>query len=72
MLVNSSNDKVLGFHILAPNAGEIAQGYGIGMKLGMTFEDLNRLVGIHPTVAEELTLLSVTKESGQTAEKSGC
>lgn len=72
VLVDSTNDKVLGFHILSPNAGEIAQGYGIGMKLGMTFEDLNRLVGIHPTVAEELTMLTVTKESGAVAEKSGC
>uniref|UniRef100_A0A6S8ENN2 Thioredoxin reductase n=1 Tax=Aplanochytrium stocchinoi TaxID=215587 RepID=A0A6S8ENN2_9STRA len=73
VIVDTEDDeRVLGFHILSPNAGEIAQGFGIGMKLGMTFSDLNRLVGIHPTVAEELTLLTIKKSSGKDAVKSGC
>lgn len=73
VIVNTDdNYRVLGFHILAPNAGEICQGFGIGMKLGMTFLDLQDLVGIHPTVAEELTMLNITKRSGKEAIKSGC
>ena len=42
----------MGFHILSPNAGEITQGFGIGLKLGATKADFDNLIGIHPTVAE--------------------
>lgn len=36
VLVNKEeNEKVVGFHILAPNAGEITQGVGVAMKCGM-------------------------------------
>ena len=39
VLVNrADNNRVVGFHLLAPNAGEITQGMGIGFKLGMTLE----------------------------------
>ena len=73
VLVDMSDSKrVVGFHILGPNAGEVTQGFGVGMKLGMTFDDLSDTVGIHPTVAEELTTLHVTKSSGASAEKTGC
>lgn len=44
--------KVVGFHILAPNAGEITQGIGLAMKIGVTKDQLDTTVGIHPTVAE--------------------
>jgi thioredoxin reductase (NADPH) len=50
----ADNDKVVGFHILSPNAGEIVQGIGIAMKCGMTKEMLDSCVGIHPTVAEDM------------------
>ena len=45
-------EKVVGLHILAPNAGEITQGFAIGLKLGATKSDFSNLIGIHPTVAE--------------------
>ena len=45
-------EKVVGLHILAPNAGEITQGFAIGLKLGATISDFSNLIGIHPTVAE--------------------
>ena len=39
VLVNKADkNKVVGFHICSPNAGEITQGVGIGFKCGMTFE----------------------------------
>ncbi|CAM9299529.1 unnamed protein product, partial [Sphacelaria rigidula] len=53
--------RVVGLHLLGPNAGEVMQGFGIGIRLGMTYDDLRQLVGIHPTTAEEITLLQVTK-----------
>ena len=62
----------MGFHILAPNAGEVTQGVGIAMKCGMTKEQLDSCVGIHPTVAEDCIGLDKTKEEFPDAEISGC
>lgn len=36
VLVQVSTDKVVGFHILSPNAGEITQGLGIAFQAGLT------------------------------------
>jgi pyruvate/2-oxoglutarate dehydrogenase complex dihydrolipoamide dehydrogenase (E3) component len=44
--------KVVGFHYLGPNAGEVTQGFGIALKMGATKADFDSLVGIHPTTAE--------------------
>ncbi|CAD8124401.1 unnamed protein product [Paramecium sonneborni] len=68
----SNNNKVVGIHYLGPNAGEVMQGFAVAVKLGMRIEDLQRTVGIHPTNAEELVLLKVTKSSGGDFEKHGC
>lgn len=67
-----NNDKVLGIHFLGPSAGEVMQGYGTAMKKGITLKDLQETVGIHPTSAEEIVTLSVTKSSGQDAAAAGC
>ena len=42
------------------------------MRLGCTRSDLLETVGIHPTTAEEFTLMTVSKSSGEDAQKSGC
>lgn len=53
VLVNKADsNRVVGFHILAPNAGEITQGIGVAMKCGLTKDQLDNTVGIHPTIAE--------------------
>lgn len=73
VLVNKSdNRRVVGFHILAPNAGEITQGLGVAMKCGMTKEQLDSCVGIHPTVAEDVIGLQYTKEKDGDVQKSSC
>ena len=64
--------KVIGFHYLGPNAGEITQGFSVAMRKGATYGDFLGTVGIHPTVAEEFTTLTVTKASGVSAAKGGC
>ncbi len=66
------NNRVVGFHICAPNAGEVTQGLGIAMKCGVTKELLDSCVGIHPTVAEDCIGLQYTKEDNPDAEKGGC
>lgn len=66
------NGKVIGIHYLGPNAGEVLQGFAAAMKCGLTKEILDQTVGIHPTCAEEMTKLDITKRSGESATKSGC
>lgn len=68
----TDNDRVVGVHYVGPNAGEVMQGYGTAVKMGATFEDLKNTVGIHPTSAEEIVTLTVTKSSGASADAGGC
>ena len=70
--MKKSDNLVVGFHICAPNAGEITQGIGIAMKCGMTKEQLDSCVGIHPTSAEDCIGLKETKEDNPEASKGGC
>lgn len=66
------NNKVVGFHYLGPNAGEVTQGFALAMKLGATKGQFDNVVGIHPTCAENLTTLEISKGSGLSAEKEDC
>jgi len=68
----NDNQRILGIHILGPNSGEILQGFAVAMKMGATKDDLDSVVGIHPTIAEELVLLRITKSSGEDPQKTGC
>lgn len=72
LCVKSQNMKVVGFHYLGPNAGEVTQGFGIALKMGATKADFDNLVGIHPTTAENFTTMDITKSSGVDASASGC
>lgn len=65
-------EKVIGFHVLGPNAGEITQGFGTAMKLGATKADFDRTIGIHPTCAETFTTMNVSKRSGSSIATAGC
>ena len=64
--------KVLGVHILGPNSGEIIQGIALAMKLGVTKDDMESMVSIHPTHGEEVFNLNVTKEDNRNAAKRSC
>ncbi|KAF1744259.1 LOW QUALITY PROTEIN: hypothetical protein MXB_5704 [Myxobolus squamalis] len=68
----SRSNKVIGLHILAPNAGEIAQGYVVALKMGATLMDFNRVFGIHPTVSEVFTNMRVSKKSSEKVVATGC
>lgn len=62
--LREGDQKVLGLHFVGPVAGEIIQGFAAALKSGLTMKILKSTVGIHPTVAEEFTRLSITKRSG--------
>jgi glutathione reductase (NADPH) len=65
LIVCQETRKVLGAHMLGEDAGEIMQGIGIAVAAGLTKEDFDRTIGIHPTAAEEfVTLRTRTREAG--------
>ncbi|ODM97893.1 Thioredoxin reductase 1, cytoplasmic [Orchesella cincta] len=70
--VKSEKERVVGFHYLGPNAGEVTQGFAVAIKLGATKNDFDSTIGIHPTTAETLTTLNITKSSGASSTKTGC
>ncbi|XP_011767316.1 thioredoxin reductase 1, cytoplasmic isoform X1 [Macaca nemestrina] len=66
------NERVVGFHVLGPNAGEVTQGFAAALKCGLTKKQLDSTIGIHPVCAEVFTTLSVTKRSGASILQAGC
>lgn len=57
IIVDAGSSKVLGVHILGPDAGEMAQTLGIALKMGATKHDFDRTMAVHPTAAEELVTM---------------
>ncbi|MBC7906597.1 MAG: glutathione-disulfide reductase [Rhodospirillaceae bacterium] len=57
MIVDRATDKVLGIHVVGPDAAEMVQGFGVAMKCGVTKAQMDSTVGIHPTAAEELVTM---------------
>jgi glutathione reductase (NADPH) len=57
LVVSKETDKVLGCHIVAPNAGEMIQLAGIAVKMGATKADFDRTVAVHPTMSEEIVTM---------------
>ncbi|XP_040052529.2 thioredoxin reductase 2, tandem duplicate 2 isoform X1 [Gasterosteus aculeatus] len=64
--------KILGLHFTGPNAGEVAQGFAMGFQCGATYSHLLQTVGIHPTCAEEVVKVNITKRSGLDPAVTGC
>ncbi|MFE3837509.1 FAD-dependent oxidoreductase [Pseudogemmobacter sonorensis] len=57
LLVSQATRRVLGCHIVAPEAGEMIQLAAIAIKMGATKEDFDRTCAVHPTMAEELVTM---------------
>ncbi|MWD30107.1 NADPH-glutathione reductase [Aquicoccus sp. SCR17] len=57
LVVSKATRKVLGCHIVAPEAGEMIQLAGIAIKMGATKEDFDRTCAVHPTMAEEIVTM---------------
>jgi glutathione reductase (NADPH) len=58
LIVCAETRRVLGCHIVAPNAGEMIQLVGIAVKMGATKEGFDRTVAVHPTMVEELVTMA--------------
>uniref|UniRef100_A0AAY4BKJ3 Thioredoxin-disulfide reductase n=1 Tax=Denticeps clupeoides TaxID=299321 RepID=A0AAY4BKJ3_9TELE len=70
--LRGGDQRILGMHFTGPNAGEVTQGFALGFQCGATYPHLLNTVGIHPTSAEELTKVHITKRSGLDATVTGC
>ena len=57
MIVQRSSDRVLGIHMVGPDAGEIIQGMAVALVAGAGKSQFDATVGIHPTAAEELVTM---------------
>ena len=63
LVVQRQSGRVVGLHIVGPDAPEIAQGFAVAVKSGLSKEQFDSTIGIHPTAAEELvTMRSVVQE----------
>ena len=57
MIVDATTDRVVGLHMIGPDAPEILQAAAIAVKAGLTKQDFDDTVALHPSMAEELVLL---------------
>ena len=57
LIVDGETDRVLGCHIVGPDAGEIIQVVGIAIKMRATKADFDTVMAVHPTAAEELVTM---------------
>jgi glutathione reductase (NADPH) len=57
LVVCADTDRVLGVHVVGPDAPEMLQGFAVAVKAGLSKKDFDRTIGIHPTAAEELVTL---------------
>jgi len=57
LVVDGKSDRVLGCHILGPDAGEMIQCLGVAIKMGATKTDFDATMAVHPTAAEEFVTL---------------
>jgi glutathione reductase (NADPH) len=57
LVVDAQSDRVLGCHMVGPDAGEIIQSLAIALKAGATKQIFDDTIGVHPTAAEEFVTL---------------
>lgn len=57
MVVDATTNRVVGLHMIGPDAPEILQAAAIAVKAGLTKQDFDDTVALHPSMAEELVLL---------------
>jgi glutathione reductase (NADPH) len=58
LIVDGDSDRVLGCHMVGPNAGELVQLIAIAIKMGATKADFDATTALHPTLAEEVVTMA--------------
>lgn len=57
LVVDQDSQRVLGVHVIGPDAGEIVQVAAIALRLGARKADFDDTVALHPSAAEELVTM---------------
>jgi len=57
LVVDRASDRVLGCHMVGPDAPEIIQSLGVAITCGATKRQFDRTMAVHPTAAEEFVTL---------------
>jgi glutathione reductase (NADPH) len=57
LVVERKSDRIVGCHMVGPDAAEVVQGLAIAVKCGATKAQFDATIGIHPTAAEEFVTL---------------
>lgn len=57
MVVSGAEERVVGLHLIGPDSGEILQAAAIAVKAGLTKQDFDDTVALHPSMSEELVLM---------------
>ena len=57
LVVDGESDRVVGCHIVGPDAGEMIQLVGIAVKMKATKADFDAVMAVHPTASEELVTM---------------
>jgi glutathione reductase (NADPH) len=57
LIVDASTDRVVGCHIVGPEAAELVQVIGIAVRMNATKADFDATMALHPTAAEELVTM---------------
>lgn len=57
LVVDQTTDRVLGCHMVGPDAGELMQGIAVALKAGATKQVFDDTIGIHPSAAEEFVTM---------------
>jgi glutathione reductase (NADPH) len=57
MVVDGDSDKVIGLHLIGPDSAEILQAAAIAVKAGLTKQEFDDTMALHPSMAEELVLM---------------
>jgi len=57
LVIDAESDKVLGVHMLGPDAAEIVQMAAIALRLGVTKAQFDATMALHPSLAEELVTM---------------
>lgn len=57
LVVDAASDRVLGLHMVGPDAGELVQGFAVALQCRATKAQFDATIGIHPTMAEEFVTM---------------
>lgn len=71
LVVDAATRRVLGAHVLGPDAGEMAQLLGIAVKARLTKDDFDATMAVHPTAAEELVTMYQPTYRVERGERAG-